>query len=291
MDELVAFLNAYIECLAQVQTAEDAYELLPSWQSANVGSWDRVRPLLNEALNLQGSNAFTHHIPTSFVGRLDGWVLVAANPGWNSVANALEDAFRRTGQNNNAAFVGGFFQQYPVVTHTTNRTWSRVLRLYAHAHAQPQALAARGSQLWFRAHEEGWSIGGLDLIPFHSAKDGITPLLLEPPNPTAELMRKVAIETLKMAVRIAAERLIVASGPGLALFEQVVTAGDLGAHDVQHLPATETGCWFDAQHYAFPGHEGRVVTFSRQVFSGNSRIPSGCTLVQVLPLLVGEPAA
>lgn len=82
-----------------------------------------------------------------------------------------------------------------------------------------------------------------------------------------------------------------ASGPGLALFEQVATAGDLGAHDIQHLPATETGCWFDAQHYAFPGHEGRVVTFSRQVFSGNSRIPAGRTLAQVLPLLVGQPAA
>lgn len=290
MDELLAFLTGYIECLQQVQTAENAYALLPRWQSDNVGSWDEVRPLLNEALNLQGSNAFTQHIPTTFVGRLDGWVLVAANPGWNPVANLLEDTFRRADAAQNAAFVSTFFEQYPAVTQTTNRTWSRVLRLYAQAQAQPEELAVRGSRLWMHAHEEGWPIGGLDLIPFHSAKDGITPLLLEPPNPTAELMRSVAVETLKMGVRLAAERLIVASGPGLTLFEQVVTAGDLGAHEVQYLPACDTGCWFDAQHYGFRGREGRVVTFSRQVFSGNSRIPSGRSLREVLPLLAGGPA-
>jgi hypothetical protein len=291
MNELLAFLEDYIACLQQIQSAEDAYDLLPSWQSANVGRWDEVRPHLNTALNLEGDRAFAQHVPTTFVGRLDGWVVVAANPGWSAVANGLEDAFRRTTAAHNAEFIRGFFQEYPTVTHRTNPTWSRVLRLYAQAHVEPQIPNLRGVRLWTHAHQEDWPIGGLDLIPFHSAKDGITSLLLEPPNPTAEMMRIVAIETLRLGVRLAAERLIVTSGPGLVLLEQVASAGHLGAHDVLNLPANETGCWFDARHYAFPGRGGRVVTLSRQVFSGNSRIPGGRTLTEVLPLLVGQPGA
>lgn len=52
MDELLAFLGGYIRCLQQVQNAEGAYELLPSWQSANV----RRHAVRSDRLRLAGAS-------------------------------------------------------------------------------------------------------------------------------------------------------------------------------------------------------------------------------------------
>lgn len=291
MNELLDFLSGYISCLRQVTTAEDAYSILPCWQSANADLWEGLCPRLNAALGLQGLVAFVGHIPTTLVGRLDGWVLVAANPGWNPQANAAENGFRRESEQHNAAFAGGFFGRYPAITGTTNSTWSRVLKMRGRATHVHNIDRLGGKRLWARASEEGWPVGGVDLVPFHSARDGITPLLLNPLNETAQTMRAIALETLLMTLRVNPQMLIVASEAGLGLVEHLASTEQLVEHQVRAYTRAHTGLWFDVKHYAFQPSAGTVLALSRQVFSGNSRIPRGRRLQELLPLLVEQPGA
>jgi hypothetical protein len=83
--------------------------------------------------------------------------------------------------------------------------------------------AASTEALWAKTYA-GAALGGLDLLPLHSRRDGITRHLH---GPNADpLLRKVALATLAMALRLAPRFLLITSGPGQALMTELIEQKD-----------------------------------------------------------------
>lgn len=294
MNDLLDFLLDYVSCLHGIASSSEAYRDLGCWQDFAAKQWRVLCPQANSVLQLTGDFRLRDHIPTTSVGRLDGWVLVASNPGWSENSNAAENRFRTTSAFQDAIFTRHFFDVYPQVTGTTNRTWSRLLRLKAQEMSRPAGQDLRGKRLWSQASTEDWNVGGIDLIPFHSKRDGITPLLLDAQvlngqrGAVVTALREVALATLKMAIRLRPSRLLVASAAGRELLDDLVEIEGLGAVESQKFAADDSGFWFDVTRHTFVRQQCHVLAFSRQVFSGNSQIPKGRKLQEVGAFLGGS---
>jgi hypothetical protein len=98
-------------------------------------------------------------------------------------------------------------------------------------------------------------------------------------------MRVVAMETMLMALRIQPSTLVLASPVGALLLDELLRSGQLGGHSSKRHHWGSQLPWFEATSTEFDKWPGRVVSFSRQVFSGNSRIPKGRTFVDVVDAL------
>lgn len=176
-------------------------------------------------------------------------------------------------------FSRDLFCRYESAVKHRSRWWTRALRVCQVAYGSDvvnQALA--GKDLWSAVGESGFRVGGLDLLPFHSTRDGVTPLLLGSNLNAAETrLRDVALETLSMAIRHLRPRLLlVVSKSGAQLMQSL--AGQLG---LRRLSA-ETAGWpcaapWDAA-FGFVADSGtRILCFPHQVFA---RLPGGYTRIE-----------
>lgn len=201
MSKAEEYLAAY---LARISDANcDIYGELAEWQYLEFKADRQAAALaeLNASLGFAQGSYFhlqPGHLPTTAVGRLDGLVIVSANPGYRETANALEHKARIDSPEHNQMFCRHIFEAYPQKLNRTVRYWTYALRMWAMEFARKhQTLNSR--QLWARAQEEEWEIGGVDLIPFHSSRDGITPLLFKPEGGR---LKTIAKETLAMVCRL-----------------------------------------------------------------------------------------
>jgi hypothetical protein len=275
------FLRAYCDTLTSINDPGAAAAVLPAWQVETLPQWQAVCADLNASLGLQGDTQLLAHIPTTYVGSLAGLVVVAANPGWNSRRNRLEHEGRRVSVEHNRAFVRDFFWHYPQVTSGTSGWWTRVLRLKGQARGDAAAMGLPGHELWRHVHISRWAVGGLDLVPFHSARDGVTPVMMRAESEPAQLLREVALQTLRMCLRLKPRLLLIASKSGAELFASL--KGELGKMQHQPLAAQKSNLWFDADLYRAAGT--RILVLPRQVFSGRCIAPRGYDLSGVASLL------
>jgi hypothetical protein len=275
------YLQRYCDKLASINDAVAADAVLPAWQVETLPQWQAVCTDLNASLGLEGDTALLPHIPTSYVGSLAGLVVAAANPGWSARRNRLEHDGRRISVERNRAFVRDFFWHYPHVTGGTSGWWTRVLRLNGQARRDALGMQLRGRELWRHAHTSRWAVGGLDLVPFHSVRDGITPLLMRAETDAAQLLREVALQSLRMCLRLKPRLLLIASKSGAELFDSL--KGGLGTLQHQQFTAKRSSLWFDADLYRAAGT--RILVLPRQVFSGRCIAPRGSDLSGVASLL------
>ncbi len=289
--ETEALLRNYRKVLESVQTAQQAYQLLPGWQFENLPQWQVAYDDLNEALGLAGEERLRPQIATTFVGRLDGVVIAAANPGYGDVVNLRENNYRSASDEQNREFVARFFERYPVVTGDDRRAhrslfWSLALRHYVRA-VDTEAQHLPCPQLWARAWQRPLALGGLDIVPFHSKKDGVTPLLLgEPATEAARLLREIAVESLRMVTqRIRPRLLFIASAAGYDLFDELhAEAGFPGRHAVA---SERYGLWCRGLVYEGAQTPTRVLSVRWQLFAGGAAPPKGRSAAR-LPLLTRD---
>lgn len=204
------YLDAYIEQLNGVTRQQQVYGTLSDWHVQTREALVHAVDDLNTWLSLTGPMLLQAHVATTAIGRLDGEiVIISANPGYSAAKNALEDTYRSHSMGTNADFCRRFFAEYRNVCGGSSPYWTRVMRfldIY-----QSRGYQADPRLLWARTSDSD-VLGGLDLLPFHSTKDGVTPHLCGP-NTKAKL-REVAAASLAMALRLAPKFLLVTSRPG-----------------------------------------------------------------------------
>ncbi|WP_374595200.1 hypothetical protein [Aquabacterium sp.] len=283
------YLDQYVTQLGDVRGEGDIYGRLSNWQyqAFRDGSQCDALARLNEAFGFKADNPFVlqpNHLPTTAVGRLDGLVIVSANPGFRPTANKVEHCVREKSPVSNADFCRNIFDVYPKHIGTI-RYWTYALRMWAmHFTAHRQHLRSR--HLWSSAHDEQWEIGGIDLLPFHSSRDGITPLLF---TPSGEILKRVAKQTLAMVCSMPQ-----CADPARRMYRRVVlVSSKAGARLVNEL-RDEKVLQMRSQCFGPPDWkmqllEGRagstVISLPYQVFSRGT--PPGYSR-QILAQYIGE---
>lgn len=228
MDEAIVFLESYIGRLETVAT-DSHLEALYRWvwhQDRDHGAVGVTVAFLNAALGLDDEYALKPDLPCISVGSRAGLVILAANPGWSEVANAQEDGYSKQSANAYVQLMMDYFGSYHRVVQQPNPWWNRTykfMRLLANCAdrvgAVPSRETARSSAL----------MGGWELLPFHSRKDGITSHLLRqrkrPPRDqnraTAEgLLRRLMETSAACLLRFEPEVVFVASAMGARWMRQ-----------------------------------------------------------------------
>ena len=272
----MSYLLDYIKQLKNVEAEADIYGPVLDWQlkQLNQGVQANCVAQLNQDLGfLPGSPYLLQpaHIPTTAIGSLRGLVVISANPAYDAELNRLEHDARVAGDN--AAFCRYIFRTYPALLRRTIRYWTQVMGVWRLAFLPMQPHLENGHARWIRAHNEDWAIGGVDLIPFHSSKDGVTPRL--GPN-GHEQLREVALETLRMVCRLPAE---VRDGDHMR-GRLVLVASNLGNQLVNRLAANKEVVkipWANATYgmTAYRGaNDNLIISVPYQIFS---RQPGGYT--------------
>lgn len=268
-----AFLDSYLAVLRLVQTAEHARDLLPAWQFEKYPELRAVLPDLNESLGLSEEGAFLDHIATSVVGNLSYFAVMSANPGWDDRRNPREHDRRIKSASENHRLVNEFFSSYPEMAQGTSGWWTKVLKMHGRTvFTDVEGMGARA--LWHRAR--GWSVGGVDLVPFHSRRDHVTPLLLNSINDASQMLRSIALETLSMVLRVGPRVLLVASPTGAELVKSLAQCMPQMFESHESLPPSATALWKTVELYRTKHADTTVVVFPGQIFSGSYRIPKDC---------------
>ena len=191
------YLEKYKTELEGVCVDNDIYTGPVNWQYRAFydGSQKEALDYLNSSFSFDNCSPYRlrdDHLPTIAVGRLDGLLIVSANPGFKPGANEKEHRIRASRADINVDFCRYIFDQYPRHIGTV-RYWTYALRMWA-MHFAKQHQHLRSQELWKKAHEEQWEIGGIDLLPFHSSRDGVTRLMFQTER---AMLKQVAKQTLK----------------------------------------------------------------------------------------------
>jgi hypothetical protein len=228
---------------------------------------------------------FRNHVATSAVGALDGLVIVAANPGWSEVSNTRENAYRCENAASNELFSRKFFAQYPenVGDFLVNGNplglsdwWTKALRFALRVYRAPQAeLESRAVWDFVAANQHRFPVGGLDLVPLHSARDGFSGRLLKLRLTEHEmLLRDTCLASIRLAMRLAPNLVFVASSAGSRLVNQY--AEELGLFLVESWLPGALVTPFSHLASLYRHERGtKVLCFRRQVFSGSTFLPLG----------------
>lgn len=269
------YLDEYRYELGRVKSQGDVYGQLMSWQWSQRANLPAVLRDLNKCCSLTGDGAFLDHPPTTAVGNLSGIVVVAANPGWDKRKNPLEKTFRETSHECNRSLPESIFTLYPQVTHGTSGWWSKALKVCAGAYSDPVAPKLIGKALWSHIHAEGHAIGGVDLIPFHSTKDHITSkLILHGTNLAIQELRKIALATMDMAMRLQPKLLLIVSRTGSKLLRAQMVDTEMVSSRLTELENHRRvePLWSTLRVYENASGV-RVLAFPQQAFSSSWRAP------------------
>ena len=272
-DATIDYLDRYIQELDRVQKEEDVYSRLSDWHVATRQDLAAAVEDINRSLRLKDKYLLQAHIATTAIGKLSGGiVVVSANPGFSAGPNALEDAYRCRGTQENRAFCEHFFSEYPRECGAYSPYWRMVMRL--HEFYAGEAPAPDTRALWEQMAASP-AIGGIDLLPFHSTKDGITRFLM---GPRADPhLRRVAVAALAMAIRLSPKALLITSRPGQSLIASLLANRDPHGPQFEVRALAPDPAWpapwhlIQAWDVALPGGKTKIVSFPYQVFSGSFR--------------------
>ena len=214
------------------------YEALCNWQQDNSERAKKCINHLNETLSLMGDNQLVpEHPPTTAVGGFKGLVVVSANPGFkiretqknNKLADNREEM--RIRKTKNLAFCRDFFSSHDseLLNYTQGIQWWQRVGKFAYTLLKGEPAPTEKAALWQWA-SYGELLGGVDLVPFHSTSDGITPAILkgkkrQEPAASIEAVRRIAKATLKMVINdLQPKIVVVTSKAGSILAQELLTA-------------------------------------------------------------------
>jgi len=285
------YLEDYLQRLRDVQSPDEIYSRLAQWQfdAFNSGQQAQTVENLNLTFKFGLSSPYqlqANHLPTTAVGNLSSLVIVSANPGYRSEVNRLEHKWRMSSAAHNAEFCRSLFDVYPkALGGSTVRYWSFAIGLWKEAFLNPndERMRLAGRSMWQEAHRSNWSIGGLDLCPFHSSKDGITSRLH---LPDAKPLLAIAEESLRLICRMPQSRsldnivprrlILVASARGQKLVGGLAEEGTLKLVDAAFGPPQWKLMLWEGTH------GNLVLSTSYQLLS---RMPRGCKRIDLARLI------
>jgi hypothetical protein len=260
-------------CHAQVEGLNNLPHNVHYTVAQNNSRVGAVASDLNVSLDLTANKRFHPHIPTAAIGNMSGIVYVSANPLVGTLPNLQENNFRNADIANNRDFCACLATFNEKADGHGGNWWSHAIKLTHLVYTgSPDLLPAHHRWNWLL--NTAAPVCNVDLLPFHSSADGFG--MLQRNHPTAQLLRSLALSTLRMILRIApVPRLIFVGSPlGAALLAEYHLA--LGLNPVAN-PANEPAPFDQIQRYLQPNTGAQVMTFPRQIFTGffNSNPPAG----------------
>lgn len=205
------FIEQYIERVTQISSEKDVVSLY-HWFWDNQEEIANTAYQINSEFSLSGEFILQPDLPCITVGSTKGLLLLAVNPGWQKDMNQIEDAYCKQSKENYINLMLGFFEYFPKVMGTRIRWWSNALSwVKLLSDWQNRFGDLSGAKKWEKAYSSEL-VGGWELFPFHSSKDGISRYIHE-----VKWLKDCAVESLQAALRLQPEVLFVASKRGWEL--------------------------------------------------------------------------
>ena len=211
---------------------------------------------MNKALGLSGETLLKPDLPCLSVGSLKGLVILAANPGWSEKANALEDAFCKTSSEQYIDILLNFFKTHPKVVGERVRWWSGPIGFYNELYDERSKFTAITSIEKWNAVSEERMLGGWELFPWHSSKDGISAQIHKTP-----WLHELAKESICALLRVNPKAILVASKAGYDLIRH-----DL-LKDIYRLDSTIGDNARIAISYSILDSGTEIIAIQRQIFA------------------------
>ncbi len=199
------FIVQYIEKLKHISSEKDIIALY-HWFWDNQNQIEKTANQVNDEYSLSGEYILQPDLPCLTIGSTKGLLFLAVNPGWRKDMNEIEDSFCRQSKENYINLMLGFFEHHPNVIGKRIRWWSNALSwVKLLKDYQNRFGELSGAEKWEKAYSSKL-VGGWELFPFHSSKDGISQYIHE-----AKWLKDCAVESLRAALRLQPEVLFVAS--------------------------------------------------------------------------------
>ena len=285
--DAIDYLNQYSEILGTVEVEEHIFDKVVHWQFDNLLRGENLQSLINDEL-FTGANSIPFRLqprnpPTVAIGSVKNIVVLTANPGFGSLNQ--NEIKLRADKGGNRSFCSRFFSEHAkhsqqidwwkrVVGFAYESSTGRVFPNASHNSELSSGSVAKLDELWHWA--DCGNIGAVDLIPFHSTKDGLTSKLIGTRSSSThhnvlQALRECAKATIRMTLRLGPRVIVVGSLAGAKMTEEV--AEKEGWHRQPDLlcPFTELGNW-PHQHVYVLHHWKRsdattLLTVSGQLFS------------------------
>lgn len=252
-------IEEYIGKLKSVRSPDDVREL-HRWFWACRDELPALVAEMNAELRLRPPYDLKPDLPCISIGSTRGLLVLAANPGWSEQNNRLENAYCLASPEQYCGLMEGFFDLHPQVVGKRIRWWSNPMSFIQLLPDWQNRFGVEldARQKWQRAHASR-IIGGWDLFPFHSQKDGITTHALR--DRCAGWLRDCMAESLRAAFRIGPELILVASKAGCELTRQLLGTSEVWqSHRVGPEPGTPI-------YYARISATTELVAIPYQLFS------------------------
>lgn len=250
------FIEEYLALLRQVSGWKEL-EALYRWFWHRSDEVAATANAINHSLNLADAQQLQPDLPCLAIGGLTGVLLLSANPGWRKDLNTLEDAYCRQSPGAYVQLMRRFFKLHPGVVGERVSWWNSAIPWVKLLPGWESRFGSfQAGARWERADQTGL-IGGWELFPFHSDKDGLSGLMDEVP-----WLRQCALESVRAAIRVSPEVLFIASKRGWQL-----TRMDLLANESWRDSTIGTGRYRTRISYARVEGKVEVISVARQVFS------------------------
>jgi hypothetical protein len=211
---------------------------------------------MNRLLGLSGETLLQPDLPCLSVGSLKGLVILAANPGWSEKANALEDAYCRASAEQYIDILLNFFKTHPTVVGERVRWWSGPIGFYNELFdGKSDSTSMNSTEKWKTVGDERM-LGGWELFPWHSSKDGISAQIQKTP-----WLHSLAKESIQALLRVNPKAILVASKAGYDLIRH-----DL-LRNIDWLDSTVGSKTKLAISYAKLDSGTEIIAVQRQIFA------------------------
>lgn len=280
------YLQDYIKALDEINCEDQIYGDLANWQYDEVtkGRQQSAAQEINAVLRLPAEQQLRgDHPATTAVGRLDGLIIISANPGYTKERNQLEAQYRLESPTRNALLCRHLFGTYPNAVRKigsaegrnrrTAAYWTKALKIYQRAMRAGDEPGDDAPSLKYwdsaaasaEAKVPDWVLGGVDLFPLHSNKDGVSSKMVG--DGQHPLLREVGRSTLRMLLRL--------PPPINSPFARrvLLVSSSAGAQLVKDLGHAIVGDWDDVGPQAWrmqiaeAGPTAVIVTIPYQVFA------------------------
>lgn len=203
------FRHEYIIRLRALQSYEDVRDLY-EWLWRSRSDISLAVQQMNQELKLEGPQELKPDLPCLAVGERTKLLIVALNPGWHPADNARENEICCRSPADYLRLMSNYFDEYPKQIRRI-RWWSLAMSFIPLVRGQTDfGLVPKltSQQKWHEAHEKSL-LGGWEVFPFHSTRDGLTRYI-----PRSAWLREMAHESLRAAARMHPEVLFIASNAG-----------------------------------------------------------------------------
>jgi hypothetical protein len=252
------FVASYVAKLKNLEKPDDLKKMY-QWFWEQKDKFEVVTKQMNEDLGLEGEYTIQPDLPCLGYGSMQGLVLLHANPAWNEEFNTIEDSYVRQSADNYSGLFSDFFNQYPCIFEPPHPIpfWTQAIsfvRLLKDWQDRFGELL-QGLDRWQQASNSRL-VGGWEIFPFHSGSDGVTPRIAD-----KDWVKKIAIESVRAAIRMNPEVLFVASSGGSTIVKEYVLPRAVWISDfIGNSCRTEVS-------YTNTGKGTEVVTIARQIFA------------------------